>query len=101
QLSRGMGRTTGAGGAPVDFALLTATPSSFGNNGGSILIGSGTQGNAIGVGSRFGATNAAGVGLSLTGSNTANIAPAQLGFRADPTVAGFHINGAIQVELKG
>ncbi len=99
-LVAGWDGATGAGAANLDFALFTGTPSSYGNNGGSILIGSGAQSSAIAVGSRFGATNAAGFGMTITGSGGNNTASAQFGFRPAEGVAT-DIAGPIQVELKG
>jgi hypothetical protein len=78
------------------FSTISANPSSFGNNGGSVSIGGGSQSAAVAVGSRFGATNAAGFGMVVGGSNQANSAPAQFGFNANGA-----INGPITITLKG
>jgi hypothetical protein len=90
-------------GATFDFATLTATAGAFGNNNGSIFIGDGTQARSIAVGSRFGATDAAGFDLALRGSDNAAAAMnqrfVQLGFRADQAAAGFNIAGTINVQL--
>src|SRR5690606_24430706 len=54
---------------------------SFGNNGGSVFIGSATMTRHVVVGSRFGDTNVAGVDVRVTGSDTQTILRfAQLGF---------------------
>jgi filamentous hemagglutinin family protein len=90
----------GVTGLNGDFDAITAAPSSFGNNGGSIFIGSGNQASAIAVGSRFGTTNAAGFAMALAGSNQSNTASAQFGYQASAGASGFNINGPIQVALK-
>ena len=79
-----------------DFSAIAANSSSYGNNGGSIFIGGGSQSNAVAVGSRFGATNAAGFGMTVAGSNQGNTASAQFGFHADGL-----INGPISIILRG
>ena len=100
-LVAGWDGVTGLGPGALDFAIFPSAPASFGNNGGSIFIGSGTQSSAVIVGSRFGATNAAGFGMAIAGGGQSNFASAQFGFRADPGGVGFNISGPIQIELKG
>ncbi|MEO8354078.1 MAG: hypothetical protein ABI680_20305, partial [Chthoniobacteraceae bacterium] len=98
-LVAGWDGVTGLGGAGIDFATFTSTPSSFGNNGGSVFIGGGNN-NAVAVGSRAGATNAAGFGIAIIGGQS-NSAFAQLGFPAPVPVGGTGASGSIQLELKG
>jgi len=69
--------------AAVDTGNLVATANSFGN-GGDILLGDGTQGNLIAVGSQSGTTTALTRDLKLTGGN-AGLPVAQLGYRFDGT----------------
>ncbi|NLT70934.1 MAG: hypothetical protein GXX91_09595, partial [Verrucomicrobiaceae bacterium] len=55
---------------------------SFGNNGGSVFIGSSTMARDVVVGSRFGDTNVAGMDVRVTGSDASGISRfAQLGFQ--------------------
>jgi len=72
----------------------------FGNGGGSVLIGNGSQTAGIEVGSRNGATRVYADDLNLTGGS-ATKAHAQLGFRATDQGLGYTINGAISARLTG
>ncbi len=85
-------------GVTTDIAAILANPATYGLAS-SIVIGDGTQTAGIAVGSRFGASNFAGHSMTLMGSNTTQNGFAQAGFRADTTVAGFNINGAITIAL--
>lgn len=81
----------GWGGGEVDSQLLFDPQTawdyyvgrgSFGNGGGSVLIGSGSQTRHIEVGSRFGDTNVAGFEIRVVGSDTvANARYSMIGFK--------------------
>ena len=80
----------------LDVAAVFANTASFGNNGGNIAVGDGTQTSGIAVGSRFGDTNLAGFDLNVTaGSTTQDYA--QVGYRIDSSTANADASGAIAV----
>lgn len=99
--------TTGVSGLlPVDYDAIRLNPASYGNNQGSVGIGSGLQFSAVSVGSRFGTTNVAGYSLTVKGSvqNLWFLNPtdtsAQLGFRPPTNASSYSISGPINVLLK-
>lgn len=77
-------------------AFATDGKDAFGNNMGLVVIGDGTQGIRLSVGSREGATNLLGYGLQMNGGTTTDDS-SQLGFYA---TAGNSISGAINVDVK-
>ena len=78
----------------LDIAAVFATTSSFGNNGGSIAIGDGTQTTGVAVGSRLGETNLASLDLNLTAGGTTSDYT-QVGFRINSATANANASGAI------
>jgi filamentous hemagglutinin family protein len=88
---------TGAAGSAFD--VIRSNPASFGNASGTITIGTGNQTGGVAIGSRFGKTNAAASGMTLTGSGAANRAYAQLGY-ATAYSSGANVAGSIQVVLR-
>ena len=80
----------------LDVAAVFADTGSFGNNGGNISVGDGTQTTGIAVGSRLGNTNLASVDLNVTaGSGTVDYA--QVGYRIDSLTPNADASGAIAI----
>lgn len=94
--------TTGLTGAVFDPSSLlaadVAATTFYGNNGGSVIVGSGAQAAAISIGSRQGATNAFAADVNVNGGSS-NATAAQIGYIA----TGFTdpITGAINVRATG
>ena len=86
-------------GVTTDIATILGTPSAYGNNGGAIFIGDGTQTSGIAVGARYGTTAFAGAAMTLLASDTTAAGFAQAGYRTDSTQADFDIDGAIAIAL--
>ena len=78
----------------LDIAAVFANTASFGNNGGSIAIGDGTQTAGVAVGSRLGETNLASLDLNLTAGGTTSDYT-QVGFRINSATANANASGAI------
>jgi len=104
----------GWGGSEGDFALQFDPQSAwdfyvgqgnFGNNGGSVFIGSSTMARHVEVGSRFGDTNIAGYDVRVTGSDTAaSNRYSMIGFHDGGQIFAPRLNrgtdgGAIQIRL--
>ena len=88
------------------FAPLKATPDSgpttYGNNGGGVNIGTGAQTQDVLVGSAGGQTNALGYFVNVTGSNSTGLVNTQLGFNtsgaaADATIMVDALAGGVTV----
>ncbi|HRQ88267.1 MAG TPA: hypothetical protein PLA50_05680, partial [Bacteroidia bacterium] len=89
-----------SGVTPSTFNLshFQSTPAAYGNNGGIVHIGGGTQAAGVAVGSRDGLTYAAGHGIELRGGNGTGNRYAHLGHHA--TADGDSAHGHILVEAK-
>ena len=74
-------------GVHFDFAQVRADIDAWGNNGGAVQIGDGTQTTGVAVGSAGGSTGVLGYGITLNGSTTTNNGYAQVGFRSAPGVS--------------
>ncbi len=96
----GSANAPGSSGASVPGSVITAadfTPAEYGIADGRVVIGDGSQGNAIRVGSRGGSTTVAADGLSLNGSAATASAAAQLGYFVD---GGGPVTGGVDLYLK-
>ncbi|HUB98152.1 MAG TPA: hypothetical protein VL993_19670 [Stellaceae bacterium] len=90
------------GSAPFfSTAALLASPNSYGQNGGSVTIGTTTTTSGVDVGSAGGATMVAGDNITLQGSNVANAGFAQIGYSGTGATGNVTVAAAGEVELLG
>jgi len=79
-------------------SLTAATP--FGNNNGSVTLGTGSQTTSITIGSKEGATAVFGFNVSLTAGNGGTGRFAQLGYQSSNQGSSYTISGTISLRLK-
>jgi filamentous hemagglutinin family protein len=100
QAVAGWDGSTGITAGTASFASILSA-NAYGLNNGSIQIGGTSSTTNVSVGSRFGATDVAGLNLSLFGSATTGNSAGQLGYLPNFAVSNFEVNGDISVRLKG